>query len=70
MVAFAVYSLIYRIGMIYNCQKRKRPIYPLNNYAPNYNTRWNNLLYAISGLAISNELRRTPPLYRAVKVTL
>jgi hypothetical protein len=70
MVIFAVYPLVYRTGVIYSCRKRKRPIYSLNSYAFNYNTRWNSLLYAIFGLATGDGLRRTPLLYRAAKATL
>jgi hypothetical protein len=70
MVIFAVHPLVYRTGIIYNCQKRRMPIYSLNNYAPNYNTRWDSPLYAIFGLATGGRLYRTPPLYRAAKAML
>jgi hypothetical protein len=70
MITLAVYSLVYRTGIIYSCRKRRMPIYPPDSYAPNYNTRWDSPLYAIFGLATDGGLYRTPSLYRAAKATL
>jgi hypothetical protein len=46
------------------------PIYSPDNYAFNYNIRWDNPLYAIFGLATGGGLCRTPFLYRAAEMTL
>jgi hypothetical protein len=70
MVTLAVYLLVYRTKVIYNYRKRKMPIYLLDNYILNYNTKWDSPLYAIFGLAINGGLYRTPLLYRAAKTTL
>jgi hypothetical protein len=48
-MTFAVHSLVYQTEMIYNCRKRRMPIYPLDSYTPSYNTRWDSPLYAIFG---------------------
>jgi hypothetical protein len=70
MVIFAVYSLVYRTGIIYNCRKRRMPIYSPDSYAFSYNIRWDSPLYAIFGLIIGDGLYRTLSLYQAVKATL